>query len=67
MLAGMALAGAAVLANRQAQRLHGDVAGSRLDILVVGSHMVHHIAPERVVGAINSIASELPAWQRPAI
>jgi pimeloyl-ACP methyl ester carboxylesterase len=50
-----------IVSHRQAQRLHGDVAGSRLDILGGGSHMVHHIAPERVVGAIDSIASELPA------
>jgi len=56
-----------IVSHHQAQRLHGDVAGSRLDLLVGGSHMVHHIAPERVVGAIDSIASELPAWQRPAV
>jgi hypothetical protein len=29
--------------------------------------MVHHIAPERVVAAINSIASEFPEWQRQAV
>jgi pimeloyl-ACP methyl ester carboxylesterase len=50
-----------VVSHRQAQRLHGDVAGSHLDILSGGSHMVHHIAPERVVRAIDAIASEAAA------
>jgi pimeloyl-ACP methyl ester carboxylesterase len=50
-----------VVSHRQAQRLHGDVAGSRLDILSGGSHMVHHIAPERVVRAIDAVASEVAA------
>jgi pimeloyl-ACP methyl ester carboxylesterase len=56
-----------VVSYRHAQRLHADVAGSRLDILQGGSHMVHHIAPERVVAAISGIASELPEWQRQAV
>jgi len=50
-----------IVSYRQAQRLHGDVAGSRLDILRGGSHMVHHIAPERVVHAIDAVASEASA------
>ena len=41
------------MSYRQAQRLHGEVAGSRLEILRGGSHMVHHIAPERIVHAID--------------
>ncbi|MDX2205908.1 MAG: alpha/beta hydrolase [Hyphomicrobiaceae bacterium] len=62
----MILAGDAdeVVSYRQAQRLHAEVAGSRLDVLHGASHMVHHVAPERVVDAISSIASELPEWQR---
>jgi pimeloyl-ACP methyl ester carboxylesterase len=56
-----------IVSYRQAQRLHADVAGSRLDVLQGGSHMIHHIAPERVVAAIDSIASELPEWQRQAV
>jgi pimeloyl-ACP methyl ester carboxylesterase len=51
----------------QAQRLHADVAGSRLDVLQGGSHMVQHIAPEHVVAAIDSIASKFPEWQRQAV
>ena len=75
-VAGIALAGAAVIAHgmqerrnrvirpcRQAQRLHGEVAGSRLEILRGGSHMVHHIAPERIVHAIDAVAAESSAWQ----
>ena len=56
-----------IVSYRQAQRLHGDVAGSRLEILKGGSHMVHHIAPERVVRAIDTVALESTAWQRQAI
>jgi len=57
----------AIVNCRQAQRLHGELAGSRLDLLSGGSHMVHHIAPERVVRAIDSIASESTSWRRPAV
>jgi pimeloyl-ACP methyl ester carboxylesterase len=53
-----------VVSYRQAQRLHGDVAGSVLDILPGGSHMVHHIAPERVLRAIDAVASEFRPWPR---
>jgi pimeloyl-ACP methyl ester carboxylesterase len=55
-----------IVGYRQAQRLHGDVPGSRLHILPGGSHMVHHIAPERVVQAIDEIASETTASTREA-
>jgi pimeloyl-ACP methyl ester carboxylesterase len=55
-----------IVSYRQAQRLHGDVAGSRLDILRGGSHMVHHIAPERVLRAIDDVASEATASIRGA-
>jgi pimeloyl-ACP methyl ester carboxylesterase len=53
-----------IVSYRQAQRLHGEVAGSRLDILPGGSHMVHHIAPERVVRAIDVVASDAAASSR---
>lgn len=53
-----------IVSYRQAQRLHGEVAGSRLDILPGGSHMVHHIAPERVVRAIDAVASDAAASSR---
>jgi pimeloyl-ACP methyl ester carboxylesterase len=55
-----------IVSYRQAQRLHGDVPGSHLDILHGGSHMVHHIAPERVVHVIDEIASEAAASGREA-
>jgi pimeloyl-ACP methyl ester carboxylesterase len=45
-----------IVSYRQAQRLQGEVGGSRLEILPGGSHMVHHIAPERVVDAIDAVA-----------
>lgn len=54
----------AIVSYRQAQRLHADVAGSILAILPGGSHMVHHIAPERVLQAVDSIASEFRPWPR---
>jgi pimeloyl-ACP methyl ester carboxylesterase len=56
-----------IVSFRQAQRLHGEVAGSRLDVLRGGSHMVHHIAPERVVRAIEIILSESTTWRPQAI
>jgi pimeloyl-ACP methyl ester carboxylesterase len=52
-----------IVSYRQAQRLHDDVAGSRLEILRGGSHMVHHIAPERIVHAIDAVGAEGSAWQ----
>jgi pimeloyl-ACP methyl ester carboxylesterase len=56
-----------IVSFRQAQRLHGELAGSRIDVLPGASHMVHHIAPERVVRAIDTIASESSSWRRPAM
>jgi pimeloyl-ACP methyl ester carboxylesterase len=56
-----------IISYRQAQKLHGEIAGSRLGILRGGSHMVHHIAAERVVGTIDTIASESPAWRTRAM
>jgi pimeloyl-ACP methyl ester carboxylesterase len=56
-----------IVSHRQAQRLHGDLAGSRLDILPGGSHMVHHIAPERVVHAVDAIAAESSTWRSQAV
>jgi pimeloyl-ACP methyl ester carboxylesterase len=52
-----------IFSYRQAQRLHGDVAGSRLEILRGGSHMVHHIAPHRVVHAIDAVAAQSSTWR----
>jgi pimeloyl-ACP methyl ester carboxylesterase len=62
------LAGTAdkIVSYRQAQRLHGDVAGSRLEILRGGSHMVHHIAPQRVVHAIDAVAAQSSTWRTQA-
>ena len=56
-----------IIDYRQAQKLQGEVPGSQLDILPGGSHMVHHIAPERVVRAINAVAKESSTWRQPAI
>jgi pimeloyl-ACP methyl ester carboxylesterase len=55
-----------IVSHRQAQRLQGDIPGSRLDMLPGGSHMVHHIAPERVVDAIDAIATAAADWKREA-
>ena len=51
------------MSYRQAQKLHGEVAGSRLEILRGGSHMIHHIAPERIVHAIDAVAAESSTWR----
>ena len=55
-----------IVSYRQAQRLHGEVAGSRLEILRGGSHMIHHIAPERIVHAIDAVAAESSTWRHQA-
>ena len=50
-----------VVSYRQAQRLHGEVAGSRLDILRGGCHMVHHIDPGRFMRGIDAAAGHMTA------
>jgi pimeloyl-ACP methyl ester carboxylesterase len=55
-----------IVSYRQAQRLHGEVAGSRLEILRGGSHMIHHVAPERIVQAIDAVAAESSTWRHQA-
>ena len=45
-----------VISHRQAQRLQGQIVGSRLDILPGGCHMVHHIDPQRFMRAIDDAA-----------
>jgi pimeloyl-ACP methyl ester carboxylesterase len=47
-----------VVSYRQAQRLHGEVAGSRLDILRGGCHMIHHIDPKRFMRGIEAAAEQ---------
>ena len=56
-----------IVSYRQAQRLHGELAGSRLDILPGGSHMVHHIAPHRVIQAVDAVAALSATWRRQAL
>ena len=43
--------------ERQAQRLHGAIPGSRLDVLNGAGHMIHHLDPARIVRAIDLIAT----------
>jgi pimeloyl-ACP methyl ester carboxylesterase len=43
-----------VVDYRQAQRLHGMVPGSQLDIYRGGSHMIHYLDPARFVRGIDS-------------
>jgi pimeloyl-ACP methyl ester carboxylesterase len=62
--------------ERQAQRLHGAIPGSRLDVLNGAGHMIHHLDPRRIVKAIDLIASggitresmraEAATWGTPA-
>jgi pimeloyl-ACP methyl ester carboxylesterase len=58
--------------ERQAQRLHSVIPGSRLDALRGAGHMIHHLDPTRIVKAIDLIAAggitqasvqaEAPTW-----
>jgi pimeloyl-ACP methyl ester carboxylesterase len=43
--------------ERQPKRLHGAIPGSRIDIFSGAGHMLHHVAPERVVRGIEYIAN----------
>jgi pimeloyl-ACP methyl ester carboxylesterase len=43
--------------ERQAQRLHGAIPGSRLDVLNGAGHMIHHLDPARTGRAIDLIAT----------
>jgi pimeloyl-ACP methyl ester carboxylesterase len=62
--------------ERQAQRLHGAIPGSRLDVLNGAGHMIHHLDPARMVRAIDLIATggitresmqaEATTWGTPA-
>ena len=50
-----------VVSYRQAQRLHGEVAGSHLDIWPGASHMIHHVDPGRFVRGIEIAAEQANA------
>jgi pimeloyl-ACP methyl ester carboxylesterase len=62
--------------ERQAQKLHGAIPGSRLDVLPDAGHMIHHVDPQRMVRAIDLIATggitrasmqaEAATWGAPA-
>jgi pimeloyl-ACP methyl ester carboxylesterase len=43
--------------EKQAQRLHASIPGSRLSILPGAGHMIHHLDPARMVEAIDLIAN----------
>jgi pimeloyl-ACP methyl ester carboxylesterase len=45
-----------VTTERQSERLHEELAGSALRIVPGVGHMVHHIAPEAVLAAIDEAA-----------
>ena len=47
-----------VVRKRQAERLHGAVPGSSLEIVQGSGHMVHHVATDRVVEAVAAVAGE---------
>jgi len=43
--------------QRQAHRLHGALAGSRLDVLQGAGHMIHHLDPDRILRAVDLIST----------
>jgi pimeloyl-ACP methyl ester carboxylesterase len=47
-----------VVRKRQAERLHGAVPGSSLEIVGGSGHMVHHVATDRVVEAVAAVVGE---------
>ena len=62
--------------ERQSQRLHAAIPGSRLEVLNGAGHMIHHLDPARIVRAIDLIATggitrasmqaEAATWGAPA-
>jgi len=46
--------------ERQARRLHGALPHSELHVVACGGHMIHHIAPDRIVAAVNGLATRPP-------
>ncbi len=48
--------------GRHAARLHRELPGSELTIVPGQGHMVHHLAPEQIVGAVRKVsqAAETP-------
>lgn len=62
--------------ERHAQRLHASIPGSRLSVMPGAGHMIHHLAPARMVGAIDliqrgeisreTVRSEAATWGTPA-
>jgi len=47
-----------VVRKRQAERLHGAVPGSSLEIVEGSGHMVHHVATDRVVEAVAAVVRD---------
>lgn len=45
--------------GRQSRRLHHDVPGSELVIVPGMGHMIHHLAPERVVAAVERASARI--------
>jgi pimeloyl-ACP methyl ester carboxylesterase len=43
-------------ASRQSERLHREMAGSEFVALPGLGHMIHHLAPDAVVSAIDRVA-----------
>jgi len=49
-----------VVFKRSAERLHGEIPGSTLQILPGAGHMVHHLAPRLVARTIEAVARTSP-------
>ena len=45
-----------VVFKRAAERLHGEIPGSTLEIVPGAGHMVHHLDPRRVARAVEAVA-----------
>ena len=56
----MAGDGDKVVLKRSAERLHASVKGSVLRIIKGAGHMVHHLVPEQVAGAVEAVSATSP-------
>ena len=52
--------------GRQSERLHQELPGSEFIRVPGAGHMIHHLAPDQVVAAIDHVAAQLAARARTA-
>lgn len=55
-----------IVFKRRAERLRGSISGSTLQVVERAGHMVHHLVPQQVAEAVESVAEASGVHPRPA-